>query len=99
LLWSQGWWELYPDTDDEVAALGGLLALGHAEVREALCEGRACGAAAADGELLAVDGLDGSFPASESLFEVEVDDMLDVITFADEEWMVFLAMRSALWSV
>ena len=76
--------------DDEVAALVGLLALGHAEVGEALCEVGSSWAAAADGDLLSVDGLDGSLPTGQRFLEVEGDGMLDVVAFALEERVWFL---------
>lgn len=76
--------------DDEVAALVWLLALGHAEAGEALCEVGAGRSAAAHGDLLSIDGLDGSVPACEGLLEVELNDMLDIVTFAGKEGMSFL---------
>jgi hypothetical protein len=40
--------------------------------------------------LFAVDCLDGPPPAGEGFFEVEFDDVLDVVAFAGEEGMRFL---------
>ena len=82
--------ELDVDADDEVASLGGLLRLGHAKIRVLFCPGRAGGTAAADVELFAVDCLDGSAPACEGFFEVEFDNVFDVVAFAGEEGVVFL---------
>lgn len=82
--------ELDVDADDEVAPLGWLLRLGHAQIWVFFCPGRAGGAAAADVELLAVDCLDGSAPACEGFFEIELYDVFDVVAFAGEEWVVFL---------
>jgi hypothetical protein len=43
--------------------------------------------------LFAVDRLDGSSPACEGFFEVEFDDVFDVVAFAREEGVVFLVPR------
>lgn len=94
----QGCWEFNVDADDEVAPLAGLLALGHSEVGEALCEGWTGWAGAADADLLAVDGLHGARPARQGLFEVELDGVLDVVAFAGEEGMCFLFSNVSVWS-
>lgn len=82
--------ELYSDGDNEVTALARLLALGHAEIGEPFCEGGACGAGTADVELLAINGLHSTAPASQCFFKVEVDGVSDVVAFAGEERMGFL---------
>lgn len=82
--------ELDPDTNNEVTALCRFLALRHTEVRIPFLERWAGRAGAADLELLAVDGLDGSAPAGKRFFEVDIDGVPDVVAFSFEEWMWFL---------
>ena len=48
------------------------------------------GAAVADGELLAIDCLDGAAPAGEGFFEIEFDGVFDVVALTGEEGMWFL---------
>jgi hypothetical protein len=43
--------------------------------------------------LLAVNGLHGAAPAGESFFEVEFDDVFDVVAFAGEEGVGFLESK------
>jgi hypothetical protein len=78
------------DTDDEVAPFVWLLALWHAQVGVAVSEGGWCGAARADADLLAVDGLYGSRPTGQGLFQCDLDVVDDVVAFAFVEWMFFL---------
>ena len=59
-------------------------------MRERLSEARGCGPAAADGDLLTVNGGNGALPARQGLFEVELDDGFEVVFFADEERVWFL---------
>jgi hypothetical protein len=40
--------------------------------------------------LFAIDGLDSSPPSSKGFFEIEFDDVLDVVAFAGEEGVCFL---------
>lgn len=82
--------ELDAYAHDEVAALVGLLALWHSEIRETFGEGRSGRSATADGYLLSVDRLYGPSPASKGFFEVKFDDVLDVVAFAGEKRMGFL---------
>lgn len=82
--------ELDFDTYNEIASFCWLLALWHTEVWVLFSPCRSRGSTAAYIELFAIDCLDGSPPACEGFFEVEFDDVLDVVAFAGEEWVDFL---------
>lgn len=82
--------ELDLDPDHEISTLVGLLALRHTQVWVAFCPVGTRGPAAADAELLAVDGLHGAAPAGQGFFEVEFDGAFDVVAFAGEEGVGFL---------
>jgi len=73
--------ELDFDTNDEIASFIWLLALGHAQVGVAIFVCWWCRAARADTNLLAIDGLDSSGPASEGLFQCDVDVVNEVVAF------------------
>lgn len=90
LLRRQAGGKLDLDAHDKVAPLAGLLALRHAEAGEPFGPGWSGGPTAADRELLAVDGLYGAAPAGERFFEVQFDDVFDVVAFAGEEGVFFL---------
>ncbi len=49
-----------------------------------------CGARLLDVYLSALDGGDCSLPTRERFFEGEFDGVVDVVTFAGEEWVFFL---------
>jgi hypothetical protein len=90
LLGGQAGGELDLDSNDKVAALCGLLALGHAQVGVALCPCRSRGPATSYAELFTVDCLNSAPPAGKRFFEVEFDGALDVVAFACEERVWFL---------
>lgn len=74
--------ELDLDTNDEIASFIWLLTLGHTQVGVAIFVCWWCRAARADTNLLAIDGLDSSGPASECLFQSDLDVVDEVVTFA-----------------
>lgn len=88
--------ELDLDANDKVASVGRFLRLRHAEVWVSFCPCWTGRAAAANVELLAVDGLHGSSPTGEGFFEVEFDGVLDVVAFAGKEGMCFLSSTVSL---
>ena len=57
---------------------------------ECLAEVRARGSAAGDGDLFAVNGGDGSLPAGQGFFEVELDGGEEVVAVASECGVLFL---------
>jgi hypothetical protein len=90
--------ELDAHTHNKVTTFSRLFALRHTEVREPLSEIRTRRTAAADLKLLPVDCLHSPLPAGQGFFEVEFDDVLDVVAFSGEEWMRFLRVVSFdLW--
>ena len=81
-------------TDNEITTLVGLLALWHAKTGEMLCEVGPRWTTAADWNLFPVNGLNSSLPAGQGFFEIEFDDMLDIVAFAGEKRMWFLCLVS-----
>lgn len=74
--------ELDFDTNNEIASFVWLLTLGHTQVGVAIFVCWWCRAARADTNLLAIDGLDSSGPASECLFQSDLDVVDEVVAFA-----------------
>lgn len=82
--------ELDLHTNNEISALIRLLGFGHAQVRVSFCPVGAGRTTAANAELFAIDGLYSSAPAGQGFFEIEFDDMLDIVAFASEHCVGFL---------
>lgn len=89
---SQRCWELNIVLNNEVAPLAWLLGNGHAQRGIRVRAARLGRSRLLDVELLAINGGDSSFPASQGLLEVEVDKVDNVVTFPDIQWVLFLSM-------
>lgn len=73
-----------------------LLGDGHAEAGVRVGATGLSRASLVDVKLLAVDGADGTLPAAESLLEVEVDGLDDIVSFTRVEGMGFLLTKLAV---
>ena len=86
----QGRGELDLVLDDEVAPLARLLGDGHPQSRESVLAPGLRRDGLSDRDVLAVDGGDGAIPAAQSLLEIELDRVDDIVALADVQRMGFL---------
>lgn len=83
-------WKFDVVLDHKVATLTGLLRNRHAEVWIAVCAAWLCWPTLLDGQVLTIDGGNGTFPTCKSFLKVEINGHLYVVVVARKERVLFL---------